>query len=186
MAEATLKDDFTDEFCVEDLNEFLSVYSLFDDKAELVFDEHNINFKNGKRSIAYRKTSKTAITVPPDRPLNFPSKDVEFKLTAEDYDWIIKTSKVLSSTHIAVQSDGDKIEIATFNADINSAHVNSTVIGEGNGKKYKIVFSTDNLKLIPGEYDVAICFKGISHFKHTKEQIQYWIAYEAKHSKTGE
>ena len=37
MAEATLTDDFPETFCIYDLNQFLSVNSLFKDKPELVF-----------------------------------------------------------------------------------------------------------------------------------------------------
>ena len=36
--------------------------------------------------------------------------------------------------------------------------------------------------MIPGDYDVEISFKGFAHFKNTKEDIQYWIAFEAKES----
>ena len=183
LAEVTVKDTFTDAFCVEDLNEFLSVHSLFDGNAELAFDEHHINFKSGKHKIKYRKTDKNSIVTVPET-INFPKdKDVEFTLTAEDYDWIIKTSRVLSSKHIAVQSDGNKIEIVTFDAELDTAHENSIEIGKGNGDKFKIVYNVDNFKFIPGEYAVSIAFKGVTHFKNTKEDIQYWIAQEAKHSK---
>jgi hypothetical protein len=187
LAEAILKDDFTDEFCVEDLNEFLSVHSLFSDKAELAFDEHNILFKGDRRKIKYRKTSKNVIVTPPDKTLTLPSEDVKFTLAAEDYDWILKTSKVLSSPHIAIKSDGEKVEIVTFDAAVDTAHINSLELNiNGTGNKYKIVFSVDNFKLIPGTYDVTVSFKGLTNFKNTKDNIQYWIASEAKHSKIGE
>ena len=120
------------------------------------------------------------IVLPPAKTLTLPSVDCEFKLSQEDYDWFMKTASVLSSPHIAVQSDGDVIEIVTFDAADNAAHTNSIQVGEGNGKKYKIVFKTENIKLIPGSYDVQISFKGFGHFQNTKEDIQYWIAFEAK------
>ena len=44
----------------------------------------------------------------------------------------------------------------------------------------------ENIKLISGSYDVKISFKGIGHFKNTKDDIQYWIAFEAKETKIGE
>jgi hypothetical protein len=98
------------------------------------------------------------------------------------------TAKVLSSPHIAIQSDGDAVEIITFDAANDSAHVNSMQIEglNGGGKKYKIVFNTENFKMIPGSYEVVISFKGIGHFKNTKDNIQYWVAFESKHTKTGE
>jgi len=186
MAQATVFDDFPDTFCVDDLNEFLSVHSLFKDKAELNFDEHNIIFQGGRSKIKYRKTAKNMITTPPDKVLTLPSVDVNFTISAEDLDWILKTSSVLKSPNVAIQSDGDTIEIATFDTSNDAAHDNSLQIGEGNGKKYKVVFHTESFKMIPGSYNVQISFKGIAHFKNTKDDIQYWIAFEAKHSKTGE
>jgi len=180
MAEAEIKDAFDDEFCVEDLNEFLSVHSLFKDKAELVFDEKNINFQNGRQKIKYRKTADSMITVAPEKTLNLPTKDVEFTLTAEDYEWILKTCSVLKSPNIAVESDGDKIQIVTFDQENDAAHTNSLEIGTGDGKKYKIVYNTDNFKMIPGTYSAVISFKGLTHFTNTKDKIQYWIANEKK------
>jgi hypothetical protein len=89
---------------------------------------------------------------------------------------------VLSSPHIAIQSDGDTINLLTFDAADDSAHTNSIELGEGNGNTYKVVFKTENIKLIPGTYDVDISFKGIGHFKNTKDDIDYWIAFESKES----
>jgi hypothetical protein len=186
LAQANLKDVFPQDFCVYDLNQFLSVNSLFKDSAELDFDDSNVIFKSGRSKVKYRMTAKEMIVTPPEKEITLPSVDCEFKLTQEDYEWILKTASVLSSPHIGVQSDGDTVEIITFDANDNSAHTNSIQVGEGNGKKYKIVFKTENMKLIPGTYDAKISFKGISHFQNTTNDIQYWIAFEAKETKIGE
>jgi hypothetical protein len=115
-----------------------------------------------------------------------PSVDCEFTLTSEDLDSLLKSASVVSSPNIAVKSDGEKIEIVTFDANNNAAHTNTIEVGTGNGSKYSIVFKTENIKLISGSYNVKISFKGIGHFKNTKDDIQYWIAFEAKETKIGE
>lgn len=186
LAEAELKDDFPQDFCVYDLNEFLSVHSLFKDKVEIDFEDKNIVFRNGSKKIKYRMAAEDTIVSAPSKRLTLPTEDVKFTLTDEDYHWIMDTAKVLGSPNIAVKSDGDKIEVVTFDVDNDAAHDNSLQIGDGNGKKYKMVFKTDNFKMVPGTYEVTISFKGITHFKNTKENIQYWIASEAKYSQTGE
>ena len=186
LAEANLKDDFPQDFCVYDLNQFLSIHNLFKNSAELEFDESNIIFKNGRQKLEYRKAAKEMIVTPPDKTITLPSEDVKFKLTVDDYDQIMKTASVLSSPNIAIRSDGEKVELVAFDAANNAAHTNSIEVAEGTGSKYKIVFKTENIKLIPGEYDVTISFKGIGHFKNTKDDIQYWIAFEAKETKIGE
>jgi hypothetical protein len=185
LAQANLKDVFPQDFCVYDLNQFLSVHSLHKD-SDLSFDDSNVIFKSGRSSTKYRKTAKEMIVTPPEKEITLPSVDVSFTLSEEDYNNIMKVSSVLSSPHIAVESDGDAVQLVAFDAQDNSAHTNSIQVGEGNGKKYKIVFKTENIKMIPGSYAVEISFKGIGHFKNTKDDIQYWIAFEAKETKTGE
>ena len=185
LAQANLKDEFPQDFCVYDLNQFLSVHSLHKD-SDLSFDDSNVIFKSGRSSTKYRKTAKEMIVTPPEKEITLPSVDVSFTLSEEDYNNIMKVASVLSSPHIAVYSDGDAVQLVAFDALDNSAHTNSIQVGEGNGKKYKIVFKTENIKLIPGSYAVEISFKGIGHFKNTKDDIQYWIAFEAKETKTGE
>jgi hypothetical protein len=185
LAQANLKDIFPQDFCVYDLNQFLSVHSLHKD-SDLSFDDSNVIFKSGRSSTKYRKTAKEMIVTPPEKEITLPSVDVSFTLSEEDYNNIMKVSSVLSSPHIAVESDGDAVQLVAFDAQDNSAHTNSIQVGEGNGNKYKIVFKTENIKMIPGSYAVQISFKGIGHFKNTKDDIQYWIAFEAKETKTGE
>jgi len=185
LAQANLKDDFPKEFCIYDLNEFLSVQGLYKD-CEIDFTESDVIFKSGKRSGNYRMTAKEMIVTPPEKEINLPSVDCDFTLTAEDYDAIMKASSILSSPNIAVKSDGETINVVSFDASNDAAHTNTVEVGEGNGKKYSIVFKTENIKLISGTYDVKISFKGIGHFKNTKEDIQYWIAFEAKETKIGE
>jgi len=185
LAQANLSDEFPKEFCIYDLNQFLSVYNLNKDP-ELDFTDSDVIFNSGKKKTNYRMTAPDMIVVPPNKEITLPSVDCEFTLTAEDYDSIMKAASVLSSPHIGVRSDGEAVEIVTFDANDNSAHTNSTQVGEGNGKKYTIVFKTENIKLIPGSYTVQVSFKGIGHFQNTKEDIQYWIAFEAKESKVSE
>jgi hypothetical protein len=186
LAKAGIKEEVPEDFCIYDLNQFLSVNSLFKDSAELDFDAANVIFKSGRKKMAYRKTDKSMITIPPEKDLNIVDPECQFTLSEEDYKWISDTAKVLSSPHIAIQSDGTKVELITYDADDDSAHSNSIEITASkcpNEKPFKIVFSATNIKMIPGHYEVQVSFKGISHFKNTKDDIEYWVASESKYSK---
>jgi len=181
LAKATLKDNFPIDFCVYDLNQFLSVHSLYKD-ADIDFDDVNVVFKSGKSKIKYRKTAKEMIITAPEKELNLPSVDVSFKLTEELFASIKKSANVLQSPNIAVESDGEKIYLTCFNAKDDSAHTNSIEVGDSSDKKFKMVFLEENLKMIPGSYDVEISSKGLASFKNTTQEIDYWIAIEAKDS----
>ena len=184
LAKATIKDDFPQDFCVYDLNQFLLVHSLHKD-SELTFDDSNVIFKSGRSSTKYRKTAKEMIVTPPEKTLTLPSVDVSFTLTEEDMGSILKSAAALQSPNIAVESDGDKIFLTAYNATDDAAHTNSIEVSDGNGNKFKMVFLTENLKMITGTYDVQISGKGLSSFTNKNVDIQYFVATESKYSKFG-
>jgi hypothetical protein len=185
LAKATLKDEFPQDFCVYDLNQFLNVHSLNKD-TEVDFDESNIIFKSGRSKAKYRKTAREMIVTAPDKALSLPSVDITFTLTEEDFGSILKSANILQSPNIAVESTGDKICLTAFNAKDDSAHTNSIEVADGNDNKFKMVFLTENLKMISGSYDVEISSKGLASFKNKNVDIQYWVATESKDSKFGE
>jgi hypothetical protein len=108
-----------------------------------------------------------------------PAPEIAFELTQEDLDWALRSASVLSSPQIAVESDGTKVTLVALNLQDNSAHTQTLDIAIGNGDKYRMVFKTENLKMIAGTYDVKISSKGISHFKNKNKELQYWITTEA-------
>ena len=181
LAQANIGDEFTQEFCIYDLNQFLSVQSLYKD-GEIDFDDKNVIFKHGRKKLNYRKTVKTMIVTPPDKDLNLPSVDSSFTLKEEDLTSVLKTASILQSPNISISSDGEKVFVTACDIKDNSAHTDSTEVADGNGKKFKAIFLTENFKMISGSYEVQISSKGLSHFKNTKEDMQYWIAIEAKDS----
>jgi hypothetical protein len=186
LAKATLIDDFPQDFCIYDLNQFLSVHSLGKD-TELDFDSNNVIFKSGRSKTKYRMTAKSMIVSAPEKELTLPSVDGSFKLKDEDLAQALKNSAVLGSPNIAFESDGSKISVTNFNAKDDSAHTNTIEIGTtDNDKQFKAVFLVENFKMIPGTYDVQVSSKGLASFANEKGDLQYWIAIEAKESKFGE
>jgi hypothetical protein len=185
LAKAELNDSFPEDFCVFDLNQFLSVHATFQNP-NLDFDEFNIIFNENKRNTKYRKTAKEMIITPPDKALTLPTVDASFKIEESNLISILKTANILQSPHIAIESDGDKICLTSFNAKDDSAHVNTIELAEGNGNKFTAVFLAENWKMISGTYDVEVSSRGLASFNNCNQGIQYWIALEAKESKFGE
>jgi hypothetical protein len=183
LARAELKDNFDTEFGIHDLNNFLSVLTLQrSDTPELDFDDKNILIQAlaGRSRIKYRKAVKETILIPPDKKVNMTAAEINFVVTAEDFEWINRVASALSSPNIAFVSDGEKVSIETFDAKDDASHVNSTDINvaSANGKKYRMVFATENLRLVPGAYDLTISSKGIGHFKNKTVPVEYWITTE--------
>jgi hypothetical protein len=185
LAEATLKDSFPQDFCVYDLNKFLTIHSIGKD-TDIDFDDINIIFNFGRNKTKYRKTEKESILIPPDKELTLPSVDITFSLSKEDFDSIMKITNVLQSPNLVVESEGEAINLTSCDVKDSSADTNTIQVADGTGQKFKMVFLTENLKMIPGAYDVQISSKGLSLFKNKNQDIQYYVATEAKYSKFGE
>jgi len=181
LAEAIVSEEIPKEFGVYDLNNFLSVLSLHKDDPVIDFDESNVLISGlqGRSKIKYRFCAAGMIVTAPDKNLELSNPEIKFDFSAEDFDWILRAANVLSSPHIAVESDGKKISVTAFDVQNDSAHTESLEVAKGNNDKYKMLFKTENLKMLSGGYAVTISSKGIAHFKHKTMNIQYWIATEA-------
>lgn len=182
LADATISEKIPQNFGIFDLNNFLSVNSLFKEGSELEFDEHHVIIKgmNGRSKIKYRITDPSMIVTVPEKRPNLPTVDVKFTFSREDFEWVIKTATVLGAPHLAVESDGNTVKLVTFDEADDSSHTNSLEMSDVDpeGKVFKLVYKTENLKVIPDTYSVEICAKGISTWTSTTSEIKYWVTLE--------
>ncbi len=182
LAEVTIKEEIPADFGVYDLNNFLSVVSLHKDDPSFEFDEKHVVIvgNKGRSKIKYRFCEPTMIVTPPEKQFVMPDAEIKFTLSSEDFDWVLRAASVLSSPHIAIESDGKKVSIVTLDLQNDAAHTDALEIADGNGNKFKMIFKTENLtKVMPGAYEVSISSKGVSHFKNKNLPLQYYISTEA-------
>lgn len=181
LAEVNIKEDVPADFGVYDLNNFLSVVSLHKDDPSFEFDDKHVLIcgNKGRSKIKYRFCDPSMIVTPPEKQFVMPDAEISFSLSSEDFDWILRAASVLSSPHIAIESDGSKISVVTLDLQNDSAHTDSLEIGDGNGDKYKMIFKTENIsKVFSGSYEVKISSKGVSSFKNKNIDLQYYISTE--------
>lgn len=182
LAKAELKETFSSEFGIHDLDDFLGNFSLQKTEfPELEFEEKDIiiSFLSGRSKTKYRKTNKENILVPPDKKINMENAEISLTISQEDLEWVTKVASTNGSPNLAFVSDGSKVSVTTFDAKDDSATVNSTGLDiDPKGQKYRMVFHIDNLKMIPGTYDIVLSSKGIGHFKNKNVSIEYWITTE--------
>jgi hypothetical protein len=182
LVDAKISETIPQNFGIYDLNNFLSVFSLFKEDSELEFDQSHVIIKgfSGRSKIKYRITDPSMIVVAPDKRPNLPSVDVKFTFTKEEFEWVIKTARVLGAPNFSVESDGTTVNLVTFDESNDSSHTNSLEMAEVDpqGNSFKLVFKTENLKVIPDTYVVEISSKGISTWTSTTSEIKYWITIE--------
>ena len=145
------------------------------------FDEANVLISGlqGRSKIKYRYCEPTMIKTPPEKNIVLPTPEIILGLSEEDFTWVNRVASVLSSPHIAIESDGTDVCISTLDLQNDAAHSDSLQVGKGNGDVYRIIFKTENMsKVITGAYDVQISSKGLAHFKNKNRKIEYWLATE--------
>lgn len=180
LAESTISETIPSDFAIFDLNRFLSVLSIHDENTEIELGDNNKSayLVSSRKKTDYRLCDLTMVKNAPEKSITMPSIDVSFVLSEDDLTETLRSAAVLGAPHIAVKSDGQKIYMAQLDNKNTSTHSSQLEVAAGNGKKYTMLFKTENLRMIPGQYEVSISFKGIANFKHKQKQIQYWVATE--------
>ena len=175
MAKAKINQTIESQFAIYDLSRFLSTLSLFDN-SELTVETGFMKIKQGSRKINYTFAEPSMIVSPPEKDIKLPDPEVEFTLSADDLQEVLKGLSVLSLPEIAVVGDGSIVSVQVLDSKNPSGDTYSVTVGETTNT-FKMIFKAENLKLLPGTYDVRISSKGLSHFNST--EVEYYIAVEA-------
>ena len=187
LAQAELEDSFPQDFAIYELNRFLGAVSLFDDP-EFTFNGKSTNIGTTKHSVDYVYCDPSMIVTPPENNITFPDPEVKFTLSQDALSQIMKASNVLGTPEIAIEGGphpNDVIRIKALDVNNDSTDTFKVVLDEKSEHTFMFVFKTENMKMIPGNYDVEISSKGISHFTLQGQKLQYWIATEASSTYNG-
>ncbi len=183
MAAANVSETFPKEVGIYDLNEFLSALSLINDP-ELEFGEDSVVIKSSiaKQSLTYRYADSSILTSP-QKEVTMPSHDVNIELSADDIAHIRRAGGALGHSVVSIASSegDDKVLLQVKDPNNSSANVFELEVGGGYSHtlSFDFQFLIANLKLIPGDYKVAVSSKLISHWECiNNNSVEYWIALE--------
>ena len=175
LAEAQVETTFPQDFAIYEVNRFLGAASLFDDP-DFEFGEKSVKIGNNKYSLDYVYCDPSMIVTPPEKNITVPDPEVKFKLTQDTLSQLLKAGNVLGTPEIVVEG-GSPMKVRamdTYNDSTDTFHVN---LDESSDRTFRFVFKIENLKMVPGDYNVEISSKGIARF--SQNQLQYWIATES-------
>ena len=184
LAQAGLEASFPQDFAIYELNRFLGAVSLFDD-TEFRFNGKSANIGTTKHSVDYVYCDPSMIVTPPENNITFPEPEVKVVLSQDALSQIMKASNVLGTPEIAIEGGphpNDVIRLKALDVNNDSTDTFKVVLDEKSGDEFRFVFKTENMKMMPGNYDVEISSKGISHFISQGQKLEYWIATESTSS----
>ena len=177
LATAKVAEEFPQDIAIYDLSEFLGVLSLFN-KPTFSFDEKSMTIQDeGTSTKSKYYFADSSILTTPQKDVKMPEAEVNFALTETDLTQVKKAAALMQLPDISITSNKGDIILSALDKKNDTANNYSVKIGKTN-ESFIFHFKTEHLKMLPGNYDVAISSKLISYFKHKIKPIQYWVALE--------
>jgi hypothetical protein len=177
LAEATIEEDLPKDFGIYDLNQFLNGLSLHK-SAELDFENSNyVVIREGKSRSKYFFADPSVIVTPPDKSISLPSQDVCFVLDTKELDKLLKAASVYQLPDLSVVGEAGVVKLVVRDKKNDTSNDFSMIVGETNDE-FIFNFKVENLKILPGTYEVVISQKLLSQFKNTNINVSYWVALE--------
>ena len=177
LAEANIDEDFPQDFGVYDLSQFLNSLGLFQEPELNFTGQSFVNIKEGKQRSKYFFADPSVIVSPPEKSITLPSVDVEFTLRSAQLDRLLKAAGVYHLTDLSVVGNGKEIKMVVSDRKNDTSNDFSIVVGETT-KTFGLHFKVENIKIVPGTYEVKISKKLLSEFKSSEYDLTYYIALE--------
>ena len=177
LAEATVNEEFMKDFGIYDLNQFLNGLSLHS-SPELDFaNDGYVMIREGKSRSKYFFADPNVIVTPPDKPINLPTEDVEFELSTEQLDKLLKASAVYQLPDLSAVGEAGVVKLVVRDKKNDTSNDFSVVVGETD-KEFSFNFKVENIKILPGTYEVVVSQKLLSRFTSKNHDLTYYIALE--------
>jgi hypothetical protein len=177
LAEADIGEDFPRDFAIYDLNQFLNGLSLHKDPDLDFAEESYLSIKEGKRRVKYFFADPNVIISPPDKEIKLPSQDVCFQLDSISLEKLVKAAAVYQLPDLSAVGENGVIKLVVRDKKNDTSNEYAIIVGETD-KEFTFNFKVENIKIIPGSYDVVVSSKLLSSFKNTGFDVTYYVALE--------
>ncbi len=183
LVEVELEDSLPEQFGIYDLNQFLGNISTLNNP-ELTFSDNDVIMDDGEIKFNYYSCSVNLIVSPPDKELNLKQTDVSFRLTNAVLNKLLRLASMNNLTHLSVVGKSGEIRLQTHEKANDTSNLASFKLNNYEGEDFCASFKVDNIKLIPGDYDVEMQLGAFAKFTAVsgifKDKIKYFVAMEGK------
>ena len=178
LAEADISEEIPQDFAIYDLVQFLNGISLYGDP-ELDFqNESYLTIRDGKNHrTKYFFADPSVVVAPPDKTLTLPTEDVSFTLDTNNLTQLLKAAAIYQLPDLAVVGDNGVVQLVVRDKKNDTSNDFSIVVGETDNK-FSFNFKVENIKILPGTYNVVISQKLLSRFVNENYNLTYYIALE--------
>ena len=177
LAEATIEEELPKDFGIYDLGQFLNGLSLHHNP-ELDFqDDSYVVIKEGRSRSKYFFADANCIVTPPEKTLTLPDETVSFELSTDQLDKLLKAAAIYQLPDLSVEGGDGVVKVLVRDKKNDTSNDYSVIVGETDST-FSFNFKVENIKILPGTYDVVCCQKNISRFTSNNHDLTYFIALE--------
>ena len=177
LAEAIVEEEFSKDFGIYDINQFLNGIDLYN-QPELDFENENfVYFKEGKSKTKYFFSDPSVIVSPPEKELVLPSQDVIFTLDTSQMKQLQRAAAIYDLDDFSAIGEYGIVRLVVRDKQNTTSNDFSIVVGE-TSHNFIFNFKVDNIKVISGTYDVTISKQLLSKFSSKDYDLNYYIALE--------
>ena len=177
LAEVQVDEEFERDFGIYDLNQFLNAMSLYQDPQLDFKNDSYVTIREGKSRSKYFFADPAVIVTPPDKSITLPSEDVCFELNTQQLDKLLKAAAVYGVPDLSVVGEAGVVKLVVRDKKNETSNEYSLVVGETTGT-FTMNFKVENIKILPGSYEVVISRKLLSRFQSEDKNLTYYIALE--------
>tara|TARA_R100001015_G_C4589866_1_gene145468 strand:+ start:333 stop:1034 length:702 start_codon:yes stop_codon:yes gene_type:complete len=180
MSECTISETFEQTIAIWDLNKFLGTVSLFDNPTFEFHENHVVISDEGKSAKTKYHYAEPELIQSVTQTINMPDPVVDFRLTEGNLNQIMKAASVLQLPDLCVRNESGTLELVALDSKDSSCNTYSVNLGDvdEDAPAFDFFFKTENMKMLPGDYDVEITSKLVSKFTSVNNDLSYWIALE--------
>ena len=189
VASADVSETFERDVAIYDLNEFLATLSLFNNPDLDFQDDYVVLSEEGSGKKATYWYSDPSVVTSLSKDITMPEPEVTFSLSSDELSNITKAAAVIGAPDMCLDPDGLRVtdkkndtanDLPRCPRRFTANDYSLPLEQKSNGDvSYKFWFKVENLKILPGTYDVIVSSKNISNFKHSNSvNINYFIALE--------
>lgn len=180
LATAEVTEEFPQDFGVYDLNEFIGVLGLVD-TPNLQFEDEFVRISNssGRSKVKYFFSSEETLTTP-QKDITMPDADVTFTLDNDTLNKLKRAASTLGHEEVSISGNNGVLSLSVVDSQNMTSNAFSIDVDGTypDGAVFNFIVSINNLKILPGDYEVQISSKLISQFSNKDTNLKYWIALE--------
>ena len=177
LAEAEIPEDFPRDVAIYDLNQFLNGLSLHQDPALAFSEETYLTIREGRRKVKYFFADPNVIIAPPEKEISLPTQDVCFNLDSTSLEKLLKAAAVYQLPDFCVVGKDGVVKLVVRDKKNDTSNEYAIEVGETDNT-FVFNFKVENIKIIPGSYEVVVSSKLLSQFQNTQYDLKYFIALE--------